>query len=43
MKFWTRFKTAFKYWVKRNLIDDVSVGMEDEFSDKYRRGWKEKQ
>jgi hypothetical protein len=43
MKFWKRFKTAFKYWVKRNLIDNVPVGMEDEFSSKYRRRWKKNQ
>lgn len=40
MKWWQRFKKAFKNWVKRNVVDYVPPGLEDEFSDKYRRGWK---
>lgn len=43
MKFWQKFKLALKSWIKRNIVDDLPAGMEDEFSDKYRRGWKENQ
>jgi hypothetical protein len=41
MKLWEKIKTAFKSWVKRHIVDDVPPGLEDEFSQKYRRGWKE--
>lgn len=41
MKFWEKIKKAFKAWVKRNIVDDIPPGQEDEYSEKYRRGWKE--
>lgn len=37
MNWWTNFKQSIVSWFKRNIADDVPVGMEDEFSDKYRK------
>jgi hypothetical protein len=36
MKYWTKFKLAFRNWVKKHIVSTVPAHLEDEFSEKYR-------
>jgi len=40
MNIWSKVKEYIKSWIKRHIVDIVPLGLEDEFSEKYRRGWK---
>jgi hypothetical protein len=37
MKIWRKITKVFKAWIKRHIVDEVPVELEDEFSEKYRK------